>query len=416
MPKLNPLIPQHPDQRDIGSLLRSVDWSFSSIAKSSLIDCRRFHWYPATFIPEIPFSLMELLAPVPSRIYDPFAGIGTTLMQALLLGHEPYGTENSRVAVTVSQSLWTLLRPDTDFSGIAEEIRIIAAEYDSLTSYEDHFHADDPRRSLLPRWFSAKTARQVTYLAYKFDTASNEALRAALTLGVSNTLKGLSAQRGGWGCIADNMIPKAPGVEDEKDAFERLARSMGILTRGLLKFRLALPNHSRALLKTAEIKDHIRHTNLVTNDFLAIQDVDLIITSPPYPSMTDYATSQRLSYYWLGHTPESDLRGEIGARRKRFSHSALEDYLSDMTSALETLSRPVRVGGYVCLVLPEFEGDRTQDKARRRVVQEVLASLPGHGLILEHQLSRFLPGRRRHHNAHWTTLEREMIYVYRRSS
>ena len=50
--------------------------------------------------------------------------------------------------------------------------------------------------------------------------------------------------------------------------------------------------------------------------------VDLVITSPPYPNMTDYVTSQRLSYYFLGlgladKSRLKDLDLEIGPRIRR---------------------------------------------------------------------------------------------------
>src|SRR4030095_2983565 len=54
--------------------------------------------------------------------------------------------------------------------------------------------------------------------------------------------------------------------------------------------------------------------------------VDIVVTSPPYPNVTDYARSQRLSM-WLMDCPMERIREEeIGARFKRHRRQALADY------------------------------------------------------------------------------------------
>jgi len=67
------------------------------------------------------------------------------------------------------------------------------------------------------------------------------------------------------------------------------------------------------------IKGDIRN-----NDEIEEESIDLIVTSPPYPNMTDYVTSQRLSYYYLNLELKEDLNSEIGARIKRFKKMLLK--------------------------------------------------------------------------------------------
>ena len=130
--------------------------------------------------------------------------------------------------------------------------------------------------------------------------------------------------------------------------------------------------------------------------------------------MTDYATSQRLSYYLLGVKPDGDFGSEIGARRRRKRSDALDAYREDMRAALALVVEQMRTGAYACFVMPTFTVDRMDNQSRRRVVEECLAILIEKGLTQVHQLERVLPVRRRHHNQRWTTLERETIHVYRK--
>ena len=142
--------------------------------------------------------------------------------------------------------------------------------------------------------------------------------------------------------------------------------------------------------------------------------VDLVVTSPPYPNMTDYALSQRLSYYLLGLDPASDLKNEIGARRKRSARSSIEDYLSDMRKANRVMAERLKPKGYACFVLPEFDQDNENNTLRKKAMQEFLGDLERCGFGREHTLSRMLPTRRRHHNQTWTSLEKEAIFIYRK--
>src|SRR5713101_4646865 len=121
-------------------ILDNINWTFStpfSVGRSGmhLFDCRRHHWYPATFIPEIPYTLIEVLSKPGAVVYDPFAGIGTTVFQSLLLGREPYATELGCVAVDFIESMWTLFQGDSDLSKIVSDVERVVSLYNETVDY-----------------------------------------------------------------------------------------------------------------------------------------------------------------------------------------------------------------------------------------------------------------------------------------
>ena len=64
------------DERRAITLLSNIDWSFDTPLYSRtrnrfLFDCRKHHWYPATFVPEIPYSLIEVLSKPGQVVYEP---------------------------------------------------------------------------------------------------------------------------------------------------------------------------------------------------------------------------------------------------------------------------------------------------------------------------------------------------------
>jgi len=83
---------------------------------------------------------------------------------------------------------------------------------------------------------------------------------------------------------------------------------------------------------------------------------------------------------------------------------------------LDVVSRKVKLGGYISLVMPVFDHDREKNSDRKQAIQECLALMPRRGFVLDIELERILPPGRRHHNQAWTHLERESIHVYRKVS
>jgi DNA modification methylase len=400
-------------------ILDSINWNFStpfSVGRSgmSLFDCRKHHWYPATFIPEIPYTLIEVLSKPGDIVYDPFSGIGTTVFQALLLGRRPYATELGRVSVDFMFSLWELFVPGTDVVSILKDFDKIRNDYKPNQDYAKLLKNTHVKVELLRPWFAKKTFNQLMYLTLSEMKRRRPSTKAAMRIALSATFKAVCSQDRGWGCIADNVLPKPEQVKKERNALEQFGRKLAILVKDIAEVREALPHTTKKFLSSTTAESRIIKADARQSTNIPDASVDLIVTSPPYPNMTDYALSQRLSYYWLGGDPATDLPYEIGARRKRKLLTAIRNYRDEMEQVLKVLSMKLKTGGYACLVLPGFEGDKQNNTERKQAIQECLAFLPSSGLVLEQELHRILPTLRRHHNQKWTTLEREIIYIYRK--
>lgn len=398
-------------------ILESINWSFStpfSVGRSDLqlFDGRKYHWYPATFIPEIPYALIEILTEPGDVVYDPFAGIGTTIFQALLLGRKPFATEVGRIPVEFVKSMLVLLDPRTSISELADECAGIRVAYNPSTDYSEMMQGGPADVEHLRPWFSPSTFNQLMYLTLCETECCRTGVKAAMRISLSATLKAVCAQDRGWGCIADNMHPKPNQLEKEKDALGRFERNLNVLGRDVLEARKALPLDARQFLAVYEPSSYVARVDAREATNVPDGSVDLVVTSPPYPDMTDYSTSQRLSYYWLGADPMEDLAVEIGARRKRFRSASVQKYVAEMVQAVASISRKLKPNGYAALVMPSFKGEK--DSLRKQAIQGCLASFLHNGCVLEHELDRILPTRRRHHNQGWTTLDRERIYIYKK--
>jgi DNA modification methylase len=409
-------------QDDIGrvkSALSNIDWSF--YPKTTFVDSelkpfnpRKYHWYPATFVPEIPFTLVEVLTSPEATIYDPFSGIGTTYFQSLLLNRKPVATEICEVAVRFTENMHKMFDPNKDVINIYQNISDDLGDYSRSSDYTTDV-SDDILLSSLRPWYSEKDFNELCYLFKLEEEYQNEFHKAALQIVISNSLWSQSSQDRGWGCIADNMVPenkKYKGVVKFADnELKKLVRDV--------RDRLShTGEHYQELYSQIEVKDSIHCEDVRSFSGIPDQSVDLVVTSPPYPEMTDYVSAQRLSYYWLGEKVglskeyNDDMNIEIGARRKRGRDSSVEDYRNKMEEANENIVSKLSPGGYLCYVLPKMDEEDTERKEAVRGIIEHINNMEDMNMIDEY--SRIIPSNKRSHNVKWTSVSQERISLFKR--
>ncbi|NQE05628.1 hypothetical protein C5S32_07145 [ANME-1 cluster archaeon GoMg1] len=398
------------------TILKNINWNFyqrSTFSPHEVhpFNCRRHHWYPATFVPEIPFTLIEVLTLPNAVVYDPFAGIGTTYFQALLLNRKPIATEICSVAVEYMRSLFILFNSEITFDRLKWDFKEMRKDFNPRKDYTSNV----PKNVLIDKlrpWYSEYTLKQLSFLFIKEASCSDKAMKAAMQISISAILKTVSSQDRGWGCIADNVLPKQKQVKD-KEVFDLFNKHVNRLFKDISEYLKYVMYGYDSLYKELSEKQTIFHEDVRECKEIPNNFVDLVVTSPPYPNMTDYVTSQRLSYYFLGFDlTDRDL--EIGARSRRARKDSIDRYLEVMQRANEVTSQKIKSGGYACYVMPAFNMDNKNNSIRRRIVQKVLSSMDEYDLIKEEEYERILPTIRRSHNIKWASLEREKIYLFRK--
>lgn len=405
------------DLHNSKAILKNVNWNFYQKSAFSPEEMRPFkcsahHWCPATFVPEIPFTLIEVLSLPNAVVYDPFAGVGTTYFQALLLNRKPLATEICKVSVEFMLALFRLFDPRIDVNKIKEKVKLIVTSYEPSMDYTSSVDS----RILIDKlrlWYSSKTLNQLAFLFVEQASCRDETVRAAMWISASAILQSVSSQDRGWGCIADNVVPKEDKIRD-KEAITLFSRHINRLLNDIYEhLKYVKPGYDE-LYRDLSQQQTIFHKDMRWCEEIQEGSVDLVVTSPPYPNMTDYVTSQRLSYYFTGFDMANDWRLEIGARSRRQRKDALDLYSEDMQDANEAIARKLKTGGYACYVMPVFSADNENNKNRRQIVQKIMSKLEDLDLIKEDEFERILPTIRRGHNAKWATLERERIYLFRK--
>lgn len=410
------------DVKQAKAALSNIDWSFHpgpALSESELkpFNARKYHWYPATFVPEIPFTLIEILTSPGATIYDPFSGIGTTYFQALSLNRIPIGTDICKVAVDYTENLSTLFDPDCDHQRILHSLDEKFNDYSEGTDYSTEVPEEILLEELRP-WYSEPDFQKFCFLFQLEATSENQFEKAALRIAISDALKSHCSQNRGWGCIADNMHPKKEQIMDKR-ALSGVNSKVQVLLRDLDNHLATAGAYYEEIYSNVRDSQTIFHTDVREFDGIIDASVDLVVTSPPYPEMTDYVAAQRLSYYWLGEKVglsdqfNDDMNTEIGARRKRSRRSSNREYLEMMYEANDNIVSKVSEGGYLCYVLPEINDDGDE---RKEVVSKVLADIEKRdGISRIEDYMRVIPSNRRSHNMKWTSLNQERISLFRKS-
>ena len=405
------------DLQNSKAILKNVNWDFYQKSAFSPEEMRPFkcsthHWCPATFVPEIPFTLIEVLSLPNAVVYDPFAGAGTTYFQALLQNRKPLATEICKVSAEFMRALFRLFDPSIEVNKTKEKVQSVVTSFSPDIDYTSKVDSRILIEKLRP-WYSSKTLNELAFLFIEQAGCSDETARAAMWISISSILQSVSSQDRGWGCIADNVLPKEDKIRD-KEALTLFNRHINRLLSDISEhLKYTKPGYDELYRELSQQRT-IFHKDARDCEEISESSVDLIVTSPPYPNMTDYVNSQRLSYYFIGFDMANDSSIEIGARSRRQRKDALDRYSEDMQRANEAIVKKLKTGGYACYVMPVFSADNENDKNRRQIVHKIMSKLEALDLIKEDEFERILPTIRRAHNAKWATLAREKIYLFRK--
>lgn len=403
---------------EVEHVLRNINWSFtpkSALLRNSTFNVRKYHWYPATFIPEIPYTLIDILSYPGSTILDPFGGIGTTFFQAIMLRRIPTTIDVNPVSSFIISTLLRLFDTSIDIMETQKRIIVSLEQYNHNINYSGSAFVNEYFHTELRQWYTPSVFNQICFLKASAMSAPIED-QATIMMVLSSLMCYASNQDRGWACIADNMIPK-PYQERNINLLSTFKNRLSTLIKDIERRRLLLDSIYQDYHGLANNSGTVLNKDVLSfNDesIVKTNSIDLVITSPPYPKMADYTTSQRLSNYLF----EFDIGGikelEIGARYRRKNLKSLEEYSNSMDKSNEIITSKIKPNGYLCYVMPSFGIDTDNNIERRSCIQRILAKIEEHGMIKEMELERVLPDIRRSHNIRWMKLKKEIIYIYRK--
>jgi hypothetical protein len=294
--------------------------------------------YRACFKPQLPRFFIERLTQPGDVVYDPFMGRGTTVLEAALMGRAPVGCDvNPLSAALVAPRLRpaTLRGITSALAGMHFDLAGDEPE-DLLTFYHPRTLREicALRQTLLSRAGAGELSVDdawIRMVALNRLTGHSRGFFSVYTL-PPNQATSVTAQR-----RINLRRNQEPPRREVADLIRRKSRSLladcDAATRRTLE---SIAPAARLIVGSAD-----------STPAIADNSIDLVVTSPPFLDVVNYAGDNWLRCWFCGIDPGSV---PISVLRR------LEDWESFITRVFHELRRVLRPGGYIAFEVGEVRG------------------------------------------------------------
>jgi hypothetical protein len=339
--------------RDFGAATRRVDtpYQIKGVAASAPTFVNEF-WtakqraasrlheisYRACFKPQLPRFFIERLTQPGDVVYDPFMGRGTTSVEAALLGRVPFGCDVNPLSAILTRPRLT---PPT--------LEQVAARLEQI----DLTSPDELPEDLLV-FYHPETLREIAalkkYLVRRRNENTLDAIDDWICLIALNRLTGHS---NGFFSVYTLPPNQAVSVKSQRKINEKRSQTpprRDVVKIILKKTRVLLGDTTAATRRTLAgvaprslfLTQSSAHTAEILSD-----SVSLVVTSPPFLDVVDYAGDNWLRCWFVGIDPKTV---KLTVPKK------LEQWEEAMTAVFQELHRVLKPGGHVAFEVGEVRG------------------------------------------------------------
>ncbi|MGZ4292114.1 MAG: DNA methyltransferase, partial [Gaiellaceae bacterium] len=254
----------------------------------------RLHPYLGKYVPQLVEELFRRHVPARGRVLDPFAGSGTTLVQALESGLESVGAD---IAAFNCLLMDVKTREHNPFV-LERELR------DALARFVRGEGEPGEATPYVRAWFAPQSQEDLLrFRSLAADYESADVLRVILAR---------SARSARLTSHFDLDFPRAPQTGPYWcHKHKRECRPVERADHFLRRYTLDTLARVEAF---AELRDDAREAHVLHGDARTVAyagTFDGVVTSPPYPGLIDYHEQHRYAYELLGLDDRREL--ELGA-------------------------------------------------------------------------------------------------------
>lgn len=305
--------------------------------------------------------MIALMSDAGDRVMDPFSGRGTTVLEARLMGRFPLASDLNPLAIALSRAKNTTV---TKRQALAE-IETLRVTYDRLLYLpEAHVQSDD-----ILLIYSPETLAQLCYLRRKL-LRSNTDVRVFLLGALLGVMHGAERADGSsaYASISmPNTFSMSPNYVRRFVETKRLTRErrdvFTILSAKVERlFRLPSPTGGTGIVVPCDAKMISKDPALAKY----IGQVKLIVTSPPYLDVVNYA-KQNWIRNWLLQPADY-----FGAEEELDDNLTLPAWLDFIDSSIDEMKRFLTPDGAMVLVIGDVSrSDQNHINLARNLIQRL---------------------------------------------
>jgi hypothetical protein len=287
--------------------------------------------YRACFKPQLPRFFIERLTTPGGIVYDPFMGRGTTVLEAGLLGRTAVGNDVNPLSRVLVEPR---LRPPS-----LQAIRTRLADIDWTTG------------STLPddllTFYHPDTLREIGALQrhLRARASSLDAVDAWIRMVAVNRLTGHSPGFFSVYTLPPNQATSVTAQRKINEARGQVPPRRDVPGLILRKSQSLLGSCGRHPMPAGAY--HLFTGPAAATPDLPARSVDLVVTSPPFLDVVNYAADNWLRCWFCDIDP---AQVKLTVVRK------LEDWRREMTAVFHELARVLRPGGHVAFEVGEVRG------------------------------------------------------------
>lgn len=319
-----------------GALDLELSWSEHELPERERTKhVHRLHPYLGKFIPQLVETLLERHVPAGGRVLDPFAGSGTTLVQALESGYDAAGTD-------IAGFNALLMRVKTRPYNLDALRRDLLWAHGEAERFAPRGRYPGGASAYVRAWYAPAAAEELVHFR-----SLVEQVGAADVLRVVLARAARSARRT---THFDLDFPRRPQVDEYWcHKHKRTCRPVDSARRFLLRYTLDTLDRIETF---AAARRPGRVARVLHGDARELDlegPYDGVVTSPPYPGLIDYHEQHRYAYELLGLDQRRDR--ELGRPGRGTGRAAIEEYVEGVAAVLANARSQLTIGGRVCVVV-----------------------------------------------------------------
>jgi len=278
-------------------MLKDINFEFNGADTQYLT--HSLHPYPAKFPPQLPKTILEKFSKKGDIVLDPFCGSGTTLVEARLQKINAVGVDVNGLSCLLSEVKATPL----DSNQINEINQF--SNFILNTSFNWKFGKRENIKvkeiESLAHWFQYNVSEEITFILKEINKLTNENVKKFLKIVLSSIIVKVSNQESDTRYAAKN--------KSIKDCY-----TFDIFADRLKEYESRIIEFSKLVNNCTTLK--IFNADSRKLDFIEPENIDLIITSPPYANTYDYYLYHKFRKLWLDLDVKFAQYNEIGSRRE----------------------------------------------------------------------------------------------------
>ncbi len=244
--------------------------------------------YPAKFIPQVIAYILDEYAKMGMTVFDPFAGYGTVGVVSSVYGHD-YELWDLNPLLETLHKVATMKQPKQDVDSLLAEMKCYTHEF-------------IPDWSNLSYWFPEEFLSFLFRIWGFYHSLTDEEAKLLLTIPLLKITRIFS-----YDDIQRQKLSKSPKSKKRvgqllkdnwQDIFyEKVKEEVYAVIKGVAEHHRLSPKPVESAVRGG--------VDALTMDLA--EEMDILITSPPYLQAQEYIRHAKMDLFWLGY-PESLIR------------------------------------------------------------------------------------------------------------